>query len=222
MVLPSLIIVSIIMWNDQRIGRLFRYFCYHSSAKKQPCSCHGKFGCEFVIYLLQAAASGLLWCGSVLVDGDWYVCCGSSEEFTTLSCLGKSEIGPAETARKIHLKNRSMVIGLACILLTIACSFVFALPWNRWCTRRNHFRAVFEETILEQTEIVLLAEMRKAAADTVTQSLAKVSTTESTDNKKTEEKDNMLLSMNVNWDQIACLTDALIESIPNSLAENTA
>ena len=81
---------------------------------------------------------------------------------------------------------------------------------------------MFEETILEQTEIVLLAEMRKAAADAVTQSLAKVSTTESTDNKKTEEKDNMLLSMNVNWDQIACLTDALIESIPNSLAENTA
>lgn len=109
MVLPSLIIVSIIMWNDQRIGRLFRYFCYHSSAKKQPCSCHGKFGCEFIIYLLQAAASGLLWCGSVLVDGDWYVCCGSSKEFATLSCLGKSEIGPAEMARKIHLKNRSMV-----------------------------------------------------------------------------------------------------------------
>lgn len=109
MVLPCLIIITIIVWNDKRIGRIFRYGCYHSSLKRKQCK--GKFCFEFFIYLLQAATSGFLWCGSVLVDGDWYVCCGaaSTEELKTLSCMTESEFGLVEKARKVNLKNKSMV-----------------------------------------------------------------------------------------------------------------
>lgn len=109
MVLPCLIIISIIVWNDKRIGRIFRYGCYHSSIKRKQCK--GKFCFEFFIYLLQAATSGFLWCGSVLVDGDWYVCCGAAntEELITLCCRNESEIGPAEWEEKVKLKNQSMV-----------------------------------------------------------------------------------------------------------------
>ncbi len=47
----------------------------------------------------------------MLIDGDWYVCCGTgdAEELMTLSCMKESEIGPAERASKVDLKNRSMV-----------------------------------------------------------------------------------------------------------------
>lgn len=108
MVLPSLIITSVIMWNDKRIGRIFRFTCYHSSVKRGKLNCTGKFCLEFFVYMLQAASSAFLWCGSVLVDGDWYVCCMSdnSEDFRTLSCMKESEIGPVEKARKVTLKNQ--------------------------------------------------------------------------------------------------------------------
>ncbi|XP_041795577.1 calcium homeostasis modulator protein 4-like [Chelmon rostratus] len=233
MVLPSLIIISLILWNDKRIGRIFRYACYHSSVRKGRCSYRGRFCFQFFIYLLQATSSGFLWCGSVLVDGDWYVCCGtdSSEELMLLSCMKEGEMGPAERATKVTLKNRSMVIGLICILLTAACSLVLVLPWNRWCTRRSHFRAAFEEAILEQTEVILRDEMGKAAAHYVAESLVSLSTTATTTTpsitkedpekvEKTEDKEKILLNINVNWEEIACLADALIEHIPNKVAKN--
>ncbi|XP_076588629.1 uncharacterized protein LOC143321843 [Chaetodon auriga] len=231
MMLPSLIIISLILWNDKRIGRIFRYACYHSSIKKGRCCSRGRFCFEFFIYLLQAASSGFLWCGSVLVDGDWYVCCGTgNSELMALSCMKESEIGPAEKATKVNLKNQSMVIGLICILLTAACSFILVLPWNRWCTRRNHFRAAFEEAILEQTEIILWNEMEKADADNVTKSLVCLSTTATSTTpsntkdpekvEKTEDKEKILLNINVNWEDIACLADALIERISNKAANN--
>lgn len=111
MVLPSLIITSLIMWHHRRIGRIFRFACYHSSVKRGRFSCRGKFCLQYFLYLLQAATSAFLWCGSVLVDGDWYVCCGAgnSEQLWTLSCMKESEIGPAEKTRKVNLKNQSMV-----------------------------------------------------------------------------------------------------------------
>lgn len=111
MVLPSLIIISLILWNDEQIGRIFRYACYHSQVKKRRCGCRGAFCLKFFLYFLKATSSGFLWCGSVLLDGDWYVCCGTgdSEELMTLSCMKESEITPADQARRAELKNQSMV-----------------------------------------------------------------------------------------------------------------
>lgn len=93
--------------------------------------------------------------------------------------------------------------------------------------RRNHFRSVFEETILEQTEIILSKEIERAAADYVTKALASLSTTTMTvkpsnikDEKaeKTEDAEKNILNINVNWEQIACVADSLIEGIPNNLS----
>lgn len=111
MVLPGVILTSVILWNDARIGRIFRYGCYHSSNKGRRCK--GTFCFEFFTYVLQAATSGFLWCGSVLVDGDWYVCCGSEDagDVRLLSCMTDGEVRLAEMNRKITLKNRSMVSG---------------------------------------------------------------------------------------------------------------
>lgn len=116
MVLPCVMLTSIILWNDARIGRIFRYGCYHSSNKKRQC--RGTFCFEFMAYVLQAATSGFLWCGSVLVDGDWYVCCGSEDagEIRLLSCMTDGEMRLAEMNRKITLKNRSMVSQTPCIV----------------------------------------------------------------------------------------------------------
>lgn len=109
LVLPSLIISSVMLWNDRRTARIFRYSCYHSSLKQRRCRL--TFACEVVTSVLQAASSGFLWCGSVFIYGDWYLCCGShnSEGLVPLSCKDNSEIEEAELEEKVRLKSQSLV-----------------------------------------------------------------------------------------------------------------
>lgn len=106
-VLPTCIIICIILWNDVRIGRFLRYSCNYISLERKRSRM--KFCIQFFICVLQAATSGFLWCGSVLVDGDWYVCCGfDTEETKTLVCVEK-EMSQTEKNKRIHLRNQSMV-----------------------------------------------------------------------------------------------------------------
>lgn len=79
------------------------------------------------------------------------------------------------------------------------CSFVLVLPWGRWCLRSNHFRTLFEEAILEQTEKILENEIQKAAADVVASSLSKPAPE---DLEKTMAKEKILLNMNTDWEEI--------------------
>lgn len=244
MVLPSIIITCIILWNDKRIGRFLRYNCNYISLERKRST--RKFCLQFLVCVLQAATSGFLWCGSVLVDGDWYLCCGflDSRGARTSGCVG-TEMSQTEKNDRIHLRNQSMVskascclqqlvnikrfllfswqvFGLICILLTAVCSFILMLPWARWCLRRNHFRTLFEEAILEQTEKTLENEILKAAADVVATSL---STTTAVNLSKaapeglenaTAQKE-ILLNMNTNWEEIIFLADYLLESIPDNV-----
>lgn len=91
---------------------------------------------------------------------------------------------------------------------------------------------MYEEAILEHIEIILLNEMGKAAADSVTKSLQSLSSattsTALSDIKdapekveKTEDKEKILLDINVNWKNIARIASCVIESIPNSLPKNS-
>ncbi|XP_029697498.1 uncharacterized protein isoform X1 [Takifugu rubripes] len=221
MVLPSIIITCIILWNDKRIGRFLRYNCNYISLERKRST--RKFNLQFLVCVLQAATSGFFWCGSVLVDGDWYLCCGlfDSRGARTSGCVG-TEMSQTEKNDRIHLKNQSMVLGLICILLTAVCSFVLVLPWARWCLRRNHFRTLFEEAILEQTEKTLENEIQKAAANVVATSLA--TTTAVTSSKAAPEglekptaREEILLNMNTNWEEIIFLADYLLESIPDNV-----
>lgn len=87
---------------------------------------------------------------------------------------------------------------------------------------------MFEEAILEQTENILLTEMGKAAADAVKKSLLSLSpasdTTVPSDDKqggekeeKPEEKEEVLLNINVDWHQVASLANELLVGLPAGL-----
>lgn len=108
MVLPCFIIICIILWNDMRVGRFLRYSCNFISLERKRSQ--RKFCFQFLICVLQAATSGFLWCGSVLIDGDWYVCCGAvyTGEVRKSMCAEK-ELSQSKTNQRIHLKNQSMV-----------------------------------------------------------------------------------------------------------------
>lgn len=113
-------------------------------------------------------------------------------------------------------------------MLTAACSLVLMLPWGKWFLKRNYFRAMFEEAILEQTEDILLSEMGKAAADAVKKSLLLLSPSPNTTTpsvvqqsqekeEKPEERGEVLLNINVDWNQVASLANELLVGIPSGL-----
>ena len=57
------------------------------------------------------ALVGLLWVTSVLIDGDWYVCCQSdqSEQQAQLPCKDKNNLTAEERTIIAELKNHSKV-----------------------------------------------------------------------------------------------------------------
>lgn len=59
---------------------------------------------SFFICVLQAATSEFLWCGSVLVDGDWYLCCGLFDTGDVRICVDK-EMSQTEINKTIHLEK---------------------------------------------------------------------------------------------------------------------
>lgn len=94
--------------------------------------------------------------------------------------------------------------------------------------RRNYFQALLEEAILEQTENILMTEMGKAAADTVTKSLLVLSSASTAPSKiknvqkkaENENKEETLLNVNADWKKVAYIAGGVIESIPNNVAHN--
>ncbi|XP_078142023.1 uncharacterized protein LOC144539833 [Centroberyx gerrardi] len=148
------------------------------------------------------------------------------EEIMKFPCKGESELSRTEKATISYLKNQSMVIGLGCILLTGACSFLVVLPWSKWCSKRSQISSALEEAILEQTEVIVRREMEKAAADYVTKSLSRLTAgrpalpdrteTEPEDGNKTGNGEKTLLNVNdIDWEKIGGLANVLIESLPN-------
>lgn len=78
---------------------------------------------------------------------------------------------------------------------------------------------MFEEAVLEQTENILETEIKKAAADVVTNSLATMSSitlseTAPNSSEKSTAQEKILLNINSNWEEVIFLADFLIESIP--------
>lgn len=109
MVLPCLFVTAVLVCVDGRTGRIFRYGCYHSSLQQRRC--HVKSACEVLTGILQAASSGFLWCASVLVAGNWYLCCASPKREGLIPACWKnvSEVGTADWEEKVRLRNQSLV-----------------------------------------------------------------------------------------------------------------
>lgn len=81
---------------------------------------------------------------------------------------------------------------------------------------------MFEEAILVQTESILESEIKKAAADVVTNSLAAMSLvplskSDPEGSEKSVAQEKILVNINTNWEEITFLVDFLIESIPDNV-----
>lgn len=97
MILPFFILFILHLWTDKSFQRELKYWC--------------TFFWVLLYDLLKAALVGLLWVSSVLIDGDWYVCCHNdrSDKQAKLACKREENLTPEERAIVAKLKNESLV-----------------------------------------------------------------------------------------------------------------
>lgn len=136
--LPSFIIFFLMLWADKTLQKTCKYTFAYKYYCECKCNCNKScdrrtegertilHGCCFSVkpcvpnyrtelcgvfwsHIFKAVCVGLLWVVSVLVDGDWYVCCQSKKEQSQLACKDKTNITAEENVTIGSLKNTSRV-----------------------------------------------------------------------------------------------------------------
>lgn len=122
MCLPLLIIFVLILWMDKKFQRAWKHVCTCRCQKKEsePTSqlveptgqkcCRSIFLWVLIRHFIKAVLVGLLWVVSVLIDGDWFVCCKNNyPNQTQLACKDDKSIEAEERTIIAELKNKSKV-----------------------------------------------------------------------------------------------------------------
>ncbi|CAK6980120.1 uncharacterized protein LOC122981723 isoform X2, partial [Scomber scombrus] len=88
-------------------------------------------------WTLQGFLVGLLWIVSVLIDGEWWVCCmnDQSEQQLQLACKDKRDIKPEEEAIIAELKNDSRMQGLGLFICIILLASLTSLVTSLKCSK---------------------------------------------------------------------------------------
>lgn len=100
MVLPFFIIFFLMIWIDKTFLEAFR-IC-------SPC-CKGALWGLIFYHIFKAGFVGSLWVVSVLIDGDWYVCCTNNSTQPLLACKDAKNLTAEEKMEIAEMKNESRV-----------------------------------------------------------------------------------------------------------------
>lgn len=97
MFLPFFTLLILQLWMDKSFQRGLKYGC--------------TFFCTLCYDVLKAALVSTMWVSSVLIDGDWYLCCQNnhSDKQAKLACKDEKNITLEEKALIAELKNTSLV-----------------------------------------------------------------------------------------------------------------
>lgn len=139
---PGLVLFLVQLWVDLMFSRGLRLLCTGVWAVAPA----------LIWRVFEAGFVGLLWVQSVLLDGDWYLCCGRG----TVRCFTPGEVLlPSD-----RIKNESQVIGLLLvILLTLIAAILSCIPFGKCCS------SDWPEAVLEEAGLVMSQKMRTAARE---------------------------------------------------------
>lgn len=139
---PGLVLFIVQLWVDLVFSRGLRLLCRGLGAAAPV----------LIWRVLKAGFVGLLWIPSVLLDGDWYLCCGRG----TLGCFTPGEfLLPPD-----QIKNESQVIGLLLVvLLTLIATILSCIPFGKCCS------SDWPEAVLEEAGLAMSQRMRIAARE---------------------------------------------------------
>ncbi|XP_023150665.2 uncharacterized protein LOC111585419 [Amphiprion ocellaris] len=120
MILPAFIIFFMLLWLDGSFQAILKYSCLKGT----------KRFCWFLLQrIIRAVFISLLWPMSVLIDGDWFICCIHEK---ILNCTESSQM----STKDLKIKSRITGFGaLLCIIFLAAC--LWPIPWRKCCTRQR-------------------------------------------------------------------------------------
>ncbi|XP_029361662.1 uncharacterized protein LOC115045866 [Echeneis naucrates] len=153
MITPACIFFLITLLLD----KVFSVIC-----RLKLANCHKGTCCVVCCHVMKAVLIGLLWCVSVLIDGDWYACCFGDKQ-SKLAC--QSQLTDDERVLILKLKNESRIIGLSSLLsITLLATLISSVPW-RWYSAADRFnkKVHFDKIILEQGQETVTKRLREAA-----------------------------------------------------------
>ncbi|KAK7888753.1 hypothetical protein WMY93_024313 [Mugilogobius chulae] len=116
--------------------------------------------------LLGAIFVSSIWPVSVLIDGDWLVCCLTSTHNATCK---KEDLWTDEERIQIReTRDFSRMLGLSLLLILFLIAFIFS--WISNCCERSYERD-WLQIVLEEEEIVVSDALRKMAKEQLTEQL---------------------------------------------------
>lgn len=147
---PALVLFLVQLWVDQVFSRGVSLLCGGVRGRVAP---------VLIWRFLEAGFVGLLWVQSVLLDGDWYLCCGRM-------CCGRGSGYCFQPGDLIYpddqIKNESQVVGLLfVVLVTLTAAILSCLPFEKCCS------SAWPEALLEEVGQEVSLRMRNAARDQV-------------------------------------------------------
>lgn len=145
MVMPTFIILMALLWADKRFHRTC---CYSRGASWLA-----------VFRLFDSVIVALVWNVSVLVEGDWMVCC-FDDSLRNVSCIDKYHRTDADNRFIIEKKNYSRIIGLSLLLCVVSLAFAVSLLRRRFLDDR-----VLWADIVLQKEEKMVTERLEARAE---------------------------------------------------------
>lgn len=139
--LPVLIIFFLILWTDKTLHRTCSYYTFVCCEKQK---CRGALCGVFWSRIIKALCVGALWAISVLIDGDWYVCCQNdhSEKQSQLACKDKTNMTAEENVVINTLKNKSRVS----FFLTLFISYNAVLSQQTLLKSQHHLIIIDQAT----------------------------------------------------------------------------
>lgn len=102
LILPACPIFLFALWVDKT---------FQTALRNIRCAGHKSHFCAvFWIRIVKAVCIGSLWVVSVLLDGDWYICCQNNEiDHQELACKDKANNTAEEQRIRNKLAGKSMV-----------------------------------------------------------------------------------------------------------------
>lgn len=145
---PGVVLFLAQLWVDVVFSRGLRLLCGGAGGRVAP---------VLIWRVLEAGFVGLLWVQSVLLDGDWYLCCGRL-------CCGRGSRYCFQPGDFLYpddqIKNESQVFGLLLVaLVTFTAAILSCIPFGKCCS------SDWPEAVLEEAGQEISLRMRMAARD---------------------------------------------------------
>ncbi|XP_026187280.1 uncharacterized protein LOC113145111 isoform X2 [Mastacembelus armatus] len=177
MTLPFFTLIVLIICMDKTFRGVLRFIC--------PCKCDELGRCRFywllVLRILKAVLVGLLWVITLLIDGDWYVCCKNNwtKQQSQLAYGFKWYHSDEEQVIIADLKSESKLYGFSTLFGVICLAAIMSVfDWRKCCKGCCKGKSdcceretLYDRLIIEEEENVLKEILREKAKEELTKKI---------------------------------------------------